>query len=230
MKNLSYAFFVSLLALGACSSSGDEPECDALCDRTPTATPIQGACVSDFITRQGYNTDHPDCVRLSEAFAAGTATAGMCRTCYDAINVSGSDCAAAESLCFGGGMPDSGPGLDSGPMPGDDAGPGLDSGPADPDAGPGDPDAGPGDPDAGPGDVVTTCAQACALTPEASAAEGLCTTEAVEGLGYDTDNIPCDIFGAAFAAGIATPDQCNACYGAISITDEDCATVHAACF
>ena len=44
-----------------------------------------------------------DCVRLSEAFAAGTATSGMCRACYDAINVSGSDCRAAETTCFGGG-------------------------------------------------------------------------------------------------------------------------------
>jgi len=190
-------------AMVSCSDGGGGVrECNNLCANAPTASPTEGGCTSDFITNLGYNTDHPDCVQLALDFAAGNATVGQCVACYDAIDVSGGDCAAAETTCFG--------------ASGADAGGGT-------------PDAGGGQADA-PTGAVTTCDQLCQLAPVATPIEGGCTTDEVINLGYNTDNVACSILAASFAAGTATAAECDACYAVIGISDADCQAVHGICF
>ena len=84
--------------------------------------------------------------------------------------------------------------------------------------------------DSSPPTGVENCNDLCALTPTTSASEAGCVPDAVTSLGYDTDNIPCTIFGANFTAGSATVAQCTQCYATISITDADCRRVHTSCY
>lgn len=221
---------VSIALVGCKSSSDADPECIALCERTPTASATQAGCVSDFIEGRGYDTDHPRCVELASAFVAGNATAAMCEACYRAIDVTGDDCAAAESACFGV-PPDSGPG-DSGTDVGLDAGEedaGMDAGDdAGMDAGAdGGMDAGM---DAGPPDVVNDCDDLCRLAGSTSTDEGACTADAADSLGYDLDTPECNALAVAFFSGTANRAQCNQCYESIAASDADCRSVYLACY
>ena len=80
-----------------------------------------------------------------------------------------------------------------------------------------------------PGDIQT-CERLCALAPETSMAEWLCASEVADDLGYLTDSVPCNIFAEAVADGVATVDQCGACYETALASDSDCQTVHADCY
>ena len=218
-----------VFGLTACDAGPQgELQCESLCDLTPTATPLEGACVSSFITSRGYDTDHPDCVALSDAFARGAATTAQCNACYRSIGVAGAHCSDARSMCFG-----SVPPPDGGPQPMTDGGPlEPDAGPlSSPDAGPlSSPDAGPlSSPDAG-GSGVDSCSDLCALTATTTAFEAECTSDFIRSLGYDVTVDPCRTLAAAFGAGVANAAMCDACYAEIAVIDGHCAAAHDSCF
>lgn len=232
---LTYRFLITSLLAGALAigcGDDDRPGTDAgrdsggaavstcvdLCALTEGATPVQGGCTSDYATDRGYNTDHPDCLLLADAFVAGTATAAMCNACYTSIGVSNTDCTGAHRACFMTRPPEDGGMMimtDSGMVMLDSGMVMLDSGPPPADSG---------------GGAVNTCVQLCALTPTTSPTQGGCVSDTVMELGYDTSNVPCGLLAAAFASGTATAADCNACYGALSVTDAHCRVAHTACY
>lgn len=84
--------------------------------------------------------------------------------------------------------------------------------------------------DSGPPDIVDDCDDLCRLTPMTDGDEAACTVDAADALGYDLDTSECAALAEAFFTGTATRQQCNRCYGSVSMTDEDCRSIYFSCY
>jgi hypothetical protein len=93
-------FLVTAAMTWGCGSDSVASQCEDLCAMAPSASVLEGGCVSDFFSAR-YDTNTDACNTLAGQFGAGQATAGTCQDCAASIGASGSDCTQAQQMCFG---------------------------------------------------------------------------------------------------------------------------------